>query len=244
MKKILTVIGLMWLVVIVGQIPFIGDLEWYDYFANSLFLTVLGIPALVFIPGGLIYAIFSFHSGLYKINTGCHYSGFRFKPFFENGPKWFSIRLYNGWHSAPKNNQVNKLVGKNWGLPSYNSDLKKWVHKNSLRVGMRLGTTGVFEVVYYGYYEGLRLPVVVLGYVKRRENFQVEISKDILEQLAKKSLRKRFEKGTPKEVKSNFGYYLFPYHGGEFRAHEKCTVDIYKRNVKSKQAGLKTLVLC
>ena len=240
MKHIFLVV-LMWAVVIVGQIPFIGEQDWFDYFANGVFITLLVIPVLILFPLlGLLF-LFSFNSGLYKIHNEWHYSGFRFKPFFENGPKWFVISLYNGWHSAPKNGQINKIVGKAWGFPVYDKERKRWIHANSLRVGMKLASIGVYEIFYYGYFEGAKLPNISLGLVNKRERFQVEVSKDILEGIASRYLRNKYEKRKSKIVKSDFGYYLFPYHGGEFPAFEKCTVDIYKYNKKSSVLGLRYL---
>ena len=243
MKNIYLVV-LMWAVVVLGQIPFIGEQDWFNYFADGLFFTLLVIPVLVLFPLLILKLLFGFNSGLYKIKKGNHYSGYRFKPFKEKDPTAFGIILYDGWDAAPVNGQINKLVGKNWGWPNLNMK-KGGVHKNSLRVGMKLAGHGTYDIFYYGYHEGKRFKSVFIGNVKKNERFQVEVSKEIFYKVINGNNKKAFTKKKDQKkieiLKTNFGYYLFPYHGGRVKARATCKVDVYKYKKRIHIVGVRFL---
>lgn len=65
---------------------------------------------------------------------------------------------------------INKLCGLSYG----------WHHYNSDRIGWRyLVDEDVFEILTYSYINGVRIPSILLGYVKANEKFRSKVSTTI-----------------------------------------------------------------
>ena len=61
---------------------------------------------------------------------------------------------------------INKLFGLSYG----------WHHYNSDRIGWRyLVEEDVFEILTYSYVNGVRIPSILLGYVKANEKFRAKV---------------------------------------------------------------------
>lgn len=222
-----------WALIVLGQIPFLEESSFYGGFVDTVFILLLVVPVIVIFPTLIIIYLFSFRSGLYKINRGNHYSGYRFKPFFFSRAKLFQIKIYSGWNIITSNGQHNKIVGKNWGLPKYVNG--KWVHQNSLRISMvRTSRIGIYRIFYYGYYKGKRLEPLFLRWTKDYEKFEKEISKEKLLELVNNNLENQGKEQLSEIKLPSYGYYLFPYHGGEVPAERDCSVDIYRYDKSEK----------
>ena len=219
-----------WILIVLGQLPFFKEEgSWYQKLVDTAFITFFAIPTVIFLLATCVFFLFGFYGGLYKVKKGNHYSGYRLKPFFkELKPDIFKITIWDGWDASEKNGQHNKLIGKNYGFPKYMkiNGKYRWVHPNSLRVSFVLKSLGKYDIYYYGYIKGKKLPNLFIGTVEKGDSFYVEISKSTLFQLG--NHYNHYKRFNTEQTSFNFGYYLFPYHGGQIPASENCIVDIYK----------------
>lgn len=216
----------------------------YEDFAASLFNIFVGIPVIVLVTTFLIYYLvikrFLFPSGkTFRIKAGKHRSVYRFAPFFNKTEQTFKITLHKGWRLSRPYDQHNKIVGMNWGFPKIVRENGKFrvIHANSLRITQTTDyDSKKIELHFYGYYKGKKLKNKRIAYAYHGKAFLFTPTHSRLKKLVAMTFGDYSPefKNFDKEIK-NWGYYLFPYHGGKVAAIKDTSVTIYKTTKKVKQ---------
>ena len=226
---------ILWGVIILGNIPFIGDNDYYQYFADMFYILFLAVPGVLFILSVIIGWMFGFPSGkTFRIRPDCHRSTYRFNPFTHVTRRFFRFQMHKGINSDYQYGQKNKIVGMNWGLPRYMKygGEKRWVHANSLRAAWSYNdNSDKINFYYYGYYNGVRYTKLITSMKAGRvasKWFEIEISKDVLCDMVANSTGDYAHASDLSIRIPNWGYYLFPYFGGYLTSKEGTNITIYK----------------
>ena len=235
----LSFIFILWGIIILGQLPFIQEGDYYDYFANLSFIMFLVVPTVLIITSAILGWIFGFPSGkTFKIRPDCHKSTYRINPFINKDVRFFRFQMHEGFNSENQYNQKNKIVGMNWGLPKYMkiSGVKRWVHVNSLRAAWSYNdNSDKINFYYYGYYNGVRYTKLITSMKAGRvasKWFEIEISKDVLCDMVSELTGELIYASDLSKRLPNWGYYLFPYFGGTLTSDSETIITIYKYDKK------------
>jgi hypothetical protein len=235
----------LYIAIAIGIIAFISNnsliadigTAYYVIFLGILFITMIAIPLFVF-----FVKIVGIRD--YMIKKGRHYSRWYpiFKGFIGYGSKKYSItlKLYSRWFEKQKDdiqllNQVNKIFGINYGLPSISTS--GLVHKNSVRIGVKLGEENDKEVILVAYVrQGENIRDFEIGRYKK-DMFDMVLFFDIkhceIGVYDRNSNRyvvwKNSEIKNPVDIKS-YGYFLpRPYFGGKAKAFADLAVKLFIR---------------
>ena len=177
---------------------------------QSLHPLVIQVPFWVLIVYTVIWLIAgtvkNIRGGLFTIREGNHYSLHFPKLWF--GKRNHKVRFFldrSCWYSF--NGEDAKDVNKLWGV-SFGKH-----HTNSYRLGWRASgvAIGVFELLYYAYDDGVRVFRVIGSF---NANEWVDIEVEVAGGCAVAIFNDERYVYIYDNPVPEFGYYLFPYFGG------------------------------
>jgi hypothetical protein len=185
----------------------------------------------------------------YVIKKGRHYANIFpiFKPHIVSKRSIYQVRvkLYGGWFEKPAwlerpasdevqvLNQVNKLFGFNYGLPGIKGF--KLVHKNSIRIGIRLGKEkGRVEVHAYmrddESFNSIRIGYIEWDNLPKYVDIRLDLYKGKLWMVGYEDYEANF---LWMITKKKYGYFLSkPYFGGKAPAFTDMALTMITNKVK------------
>jgi len=160
----------------------------------------------------------------YTIRKGRNYSS----PILAKIRGFFGVASWNVSFKIPTNFNVAQedAISKLWGV-----SLNGYHHKNSYRIGIRPYSSNLAQLYHYSYQNGERIykpfGVVLLG---KKYKMNVSIKNGMVTiKTIEGNIDPIPEGGSKFPIKVDrikYGYYLYPYHGGEDKAKETMKFDL------------------